>query len=148
VGVFDRSWVRRLAEVLGLLGAEHAFVVHGSDGMDEVTLTGPSWVAEWRAGRVHEHVIEPGTFGLDCVTADAFTGGDPAENATRLRAILDGNDQSPARDLVAANAAAALLVGGVASDLRSGYELARAALDSGRAGRTLDRLCASSREPA
>ncbi len=141
MGVFARAWVAPLAEVLGRLGAERAWVVHGSDGLDELTTTGPSRVAEWHDGKVREFEVAPEDAGLPRATLDQLRGGDAADNAAALRALLDGVP-GPYRDIVVLNAAAALIVTDRAGDLAEGAAQAAAALDSGRARRALERLVA------
>ncbi|MBF0374613.1 MAG: anthranilate phosphoribosyltransferase, partial [Alphaproteobacteria bacterium] len=139
IGVFAERWVRPLAEVLGRLGAERAWVVHGSDGLDELTTTGPSLVAEWRGGHLTTFEISPEAAGLDRARPEDLRGGDAQTNAAALSAVLDGK-QGPYRDIVVLNAGAALVVAGKAPDVSEGATLAAAALDDGRARATLDRL--------
>lgn len=130
-----------LAEVLRQLGSERAMIVHGSDGMDELTVFGTSHVAELRDGKVKEYTIDPKEYGLAHTDRSAVSGGSAQENAARVRAILDGA-KGPARDIVLLNAGAALAVAGVAGDLAAGIERARAAIDRGEAKRKLDELAA------
>ena len=139
LGVYDGALTEALAGVLGQLGSERALVVHGSDGLDEITLTGPTQVSELRDGQVSTRQIDPRDFGLQQVPAEALQGGDAAYNARILREVLDGRE-GPRRDVVLINAAAAIAVGGRAEDMTAGLELARASIDSGRACRALDRL--------
>ncbi|MFN6999433.1 MAG: anthranilate phosphoribosyltransferase [Elioraea tepidiphila] len=141
VGVFGRKWLRPLAETLGRLGAERAWVVHGSDGLDELTVTGESHVAEWHEGRVREFTVKPADAGLKLASPAALKGGDAAENAEALRAVLGG----PYRDVVLLNAAAALIVAGRAATLREGAALAAKSIDSGAARAALDALIAITR---
>lgn len=136
VGVFDGSLVRPLAEVLANLGVRRAFVVHGSDGLDELTVTGPSRVAEWDGRSVREYTVDPTDLGLERRTAAQLAGGDAALNARLLRSVLEGATGA-ARDVAMLNAAAALVASDAASDLAGGLELARQSIDSGAA---LDRL--------
>lgn len=143
-GVFSRAWLRPLAETLGRLGAERAWVVHGSDGLDELTVTGESHVAEWHEGRVREFVVRPQDAGLPISLPAALKGGEAAENAEALRAVLAGI-AGPYRDAVVLNAAAALIVAGRAQDLREGAAMAAEAIDSGRAKAALERLVALTR---
>jgi anthranilate phosphoribosyltransferase len=138
-GVFDRRWVGPMAEVLGKLGAERAWVVHGSDGIDELTTTGPSHVAEWKDGKVTTFEVTPEEAGLPRATAAALKGGDPATNALAVNALLDGHPGAY-RDIVLYNSAAALLVAGKAATLRAGVQLAAEALDSGKARAVLAKL--------
>ena len=139
IGVYDGALTEALAGVLGQLGSERALVVHGSDGLDEITLTGPTQVSELRDGRVSTRQIDPRDFGLQLAPAEALQGGDAAYNARILREVLDGRE-GPRRDVVLLNAAAAIAVGGRAEDTTAGLELARASIDSGRARQALDRL--------
>ena len=139
LGVYDSALTATLAGVLGQLGSERALVVHGSDGLDEITLTGPTQVSELRDGQVRTRQIAPGDFGLPTAPAEALQGGDAAYNAHILREVLDGRE-GPRRDVVLLNAAAAIVVGGLAEDMTAGLELARAAIDSGKARQALDRL--------
>jgi anthranilate phosphoribosyltransferase len=144
VGVFGRRWVRPLAETLGRLGAERAWVVHGSDGLDELTVTGESHVAEWHEGRVREFTVKPADAGLKVASPAGLKGGDAAENAEALRAVLGGIG-GPYRDAVLLNAAAALVVAGRAGDLKQGVALAAKAIDSGAAMAALEALIAITR---
>ena len=139
MGVFAPELTELQARVLGALGSERAFVVHGLDGLDEITLTGPSRVSELADGEVRTYEIEPGDFGIDRAEAAALEGGDPAANAAILREILDGGS-GPRTDVVLLNAAAALAAAGVAADLAGGIEAARESIASGRARKALDRL--------
>ncbi len=147
LGVFHHQWIEPLAEVLGALGSERAWVVHGSDGLDELTTTGASYVAELKDGKVTTFEVTPEDAGLARATPEALKGGDPAANATALRALLDGKPGAY-RDIVLLNAAASLVVAGKAKDLRAGVALAAEAIGSGRAKTTLDQLAATSQRPA
>ena len=139
LGVFDGALTEALAGVLRELGSERALVVHGSDGLDEITLTGPTQVSELRDGQISTHQIHPGDFGLQTVAAEALKGGDADYNARILRGVLDGKE-GPQRDVVLLNAAAAMVVGGLAEDMTAGLEVARTSIDSGKARQALDRL--------
>ena len=139
LGVFDGALTEALAGVLRELGSERALVVHGSDGLDEITLTGPTQVSELRDGQISTRQIHPGDFGLQVVSAEALKGGDADYNARILREVLDGRE-GPQRDVVLLNAAAAMVVGGLAEDITAGLEVARASIDSGKARQALDRL--------
>ncbi|MGL4290812.1 MAG: anthranilate phosphoribosyltransferase [Phreatobacter sp.] len=143
VGVFSRQWVEPLAEVLNNLGSARAWVVHGSDGLDEITGSGPTAVAELRDGRVSSFQIEPGDVGLQACAVGALKGGDADHNAAALRAVLTGA-RNAYRDVSALNAAAALVVSGKATTLPDGFAMAEAAIDSGAAAGRLDRLIAVS----
>jgi anthranilate phosphoribosyltransferase len=148
LGVWNRSLLERVASALGLLGAKKAWVVHGADGLDEITLTGDTFVAACSAGSDHMPVLEtftvrPQDFGLECRSLAGLRGGGPLENARLIRAILHGERNghlSAARDLVIINAAAALHLAGVAPDLRLAAILARDSIDSGSAASKLDVL--------
>jgi anthranilate phosphoribosyltransferase len=148
-GVFSRAWIVPMAEVLGKLGTERAWVFHGSDGLDELTTTGPSYVAELRDGKVSTFEVTPEHAGLPYAAAADLRGGDPATNALALSAVLDGH-AGPYRDIVIYNSAAALVIAGKATDLKSGSAMASEAIDSGRARTALQRLVAISngRTPA
>jgi anthranilate phosphoribosyltransferase len=141
LGVYSDTLVRPVAEVLRQLGSERAWVVHGRDGLDELTVFGPTHVAELEAGQIREFDVEPATLGLAHSDRSGLAGGDAATNAARVRAILAG-ESGPARDVVLLNTAAALLVGGVAADLGEGVDRARAAIDGGQAAAKLAELAA------
>lgn len=141
VGVFAERWVEPLAEVLGRLGAERAWVVHGRDGLDELTTTDESVVAEWRDGRVRRFTVTPEQAGLPRARAEDLLGGDAAANAAALRALLEGAPGAY-RDIVVLNAAAALIVAGQATDLAEAARRAEQAIDSGAAVATLDHMVA------
>ena len=140
-GVFSRAWIGPMAEVLGKLGAERAWVVHGSDGIDELTTTGPSYVAEWKDGKVATFEVTPEEAGLPRATATDLKGGDPATNALAVNALLDGHPGAY-RDIVLYNSAAALLVAGKVATLRAGVQMAAEAVDSGKARAVLAKLVA------
>jgi anthranilate phosphoribosyltransferase len=127
-----------MAEALGRLGTERAWVVHGQ-GLDEIALSGPTQVVELHAGQIREFTVSPADAGLPESPPEAIRGGDPAENALALRALLDGAPGAY-RDIVRLNAAAALVVAGRAADLREGAAMAAASLDEGRAKAALDAL--------
>lgn len=139
VGVYDAALVRPLAEVLGRLGAAHAMVVHGAGGLDEISTLGPTRVAEWDGGDVREYELEPESLGLERPSAEALAGGDPERNARIVRAVLAG-EPGPARDIVLANAAAAIRVAGLSDSLADGIEAARRSVDEGAAAASLDAL--------
>lgn len=143
VGVFAPQWVEPLAHVLKRLGSEHVWVVHG-DGLDELTTTGTTQVAELRDGAVRAFTLTPEDAGLPRADPAELKGGDPAENAAALRAVLDGA-QNAYRDIACLNAGAGLVVAGLAGDIGDGVAKARAALDDGRARGVLDRVAALSR---
>jgi anthranilate phosphoribosyltransferase len=143
VGVFSRQWVEPLAQVLKNLGSERAYVVHGSDGLDEITTTGPTAVAALENGKVTSFEISPEQVGLTRVAPEALRGADADTNAAALKAVLQG-EPGPYRDVALFNAAAALVVAGKAETLVDGVKLARHAVDSGEAEGCLDRLIAVS----
>jgi len=144
VGVFSRHWVQPLAQVLKNLGSEAAWVVHGSDGLDEITLTGPSFVASLANGEITTFEVTPEDAGLGCCSADGLKGGDADANAIALQGVLDGKP-SPYRDVALLNAAAALVVAGRAANLKEGVAIGAKSLDSGAAAARLKRLIAVSR---
>ena len=140
IGVFRQDLAEKLARVLAALGTEHAWVVHGEDGLDEITLAGKTHVAEARRGEVKVFEIAPEDFGLDAGRLDHLRGGDTEANAAIVRAVLEGKRKDEARALVIMTAGAALLLGGVAGDLRDGARRAAEAIDSGAALAKLERL--------
>jgi len=125
--------------VLGNLGSEHVFVVHGSDGLDEMTLTGPTRVSELKNGSVSTYDVSPSDFGLTQASAADLQGGPADENAKMTLAILNG-ETGPKRDIVLLNAAAAIVAGGKAKDLAEGIQVAAKVIDSGRALEKLEGL--------
>lgn len=147
VGVFAAQWVEPIAEVLAKLGSRHAWVVHGRDGLDELSTTGPTLVAELKDGAVSTFEVTPEDAGLARASLDALKGGDAAVNAAALRDVLDGV-AGAYRDIVLLNVGAALVVGGKADDLRAGVALAAQSIDSGAARAALERLIAASRAVA
>ena len=138
LGVYDLRLVEPVARVLGALGSERAWVVHGS-GLDELTTTGATDIAEWRDGSVRLFRITPEAVGLPRASLDDLRGGEPADNARALRALLEGA-RGPYRDIVLLNAAAAFLVAEAEETLEAGLTRAAAALDNGRALAALERL--------
>ncbi|MEA2938531.1 MAG: anthranilate phosphoribosyltransferase [Alphaproteobacteria bacterium] len=143
VGVFSRQWIEPLAQVLKNLGSESVWVVHGSDGLDEITLSGPTYVAALEHGVVRTFEIAPEDLGFDRVKPEALRGGDAAMNAQALADVLDGV-KGPYRDVAILNAAAGLVVAARAKDLQQAVALAAKAVDSGEAKTRLDRLVAVS----
>jgi anthranilate phosphoribosyltransferase len=139
VGVFGKEWVEPIAQVLALLGTERAWVVHGSDGLDELTTTGISDVAVVDEGKVSTFRISPRNAGLPDARPEDLIGGSAAENAAHIRALL-GGVKGPYRDIVLLNAGAALLVAGKAQTLREGVALAAESIDSGKALAVLEAL--------
>ena len=136
IGVYDGALTEPLAQVLGELGSKAAFVVHGADGLDELSTTGPNRVSHWHDGSVTTLELDPLELGLARATLDDFAGGLPEENARITHDILSGKDQGPRRDIVLLNAAAALSV--ACNDWAAGLEEARESIDSGGALRTLE----------
>jgi anthranilate phosphoribosyltransferase len=143
IGVSDPRVAPTVVGVLASRGAPRAMVVTGHDGMDELTTTGPSTVHELRDGEVRTRSFDPSEVGIEAVTIEAVAGGDPEANAAIAHRVL-GGEVGPHRDIVTLNAAAALFVAGVADDLAEGVERARASIDSGAAGATLERLVSAS----
>lgn len=139
IGCFRPEFIGKMAETLGGLGAERAWVVHGHSGMDELSTTGPSRVAAWEGGALREFEVTPEDAGLPRARLDDLLGGTPAENAAAIRALLDGN-ASAYRDIVLLNAAAALLISEKAPDLKQGAALAAESIDTGKAKAALETL--------
>ena len=143
LGVFDPAWLEPIARVLGNLGSVRCLVVHGEDGLDELTTTAASRVAELADGEVRSYTIHPGMCGLTQAKPEDLQVGSPAESAAAIRDIL-GGAKGPKRDIVVLNASAALMVAGKAGDLGQGMRLAIESLDGGAAAGVLDRLIAVS----
>ena len=143
VGVPKPELTELVARSLAMLGAERAWVVHGADGLDEVSTTGYTKVSECRAGAVNTFYVHPSDFALPKAQPEALKGGDAAENAAIARRILDGEGGAP-RDIVLLNAGISLLIAGVATTVPEGIAMAAAALDQGKAAAVLDRLIAVS----
>jgi anthranilate phosphoribosyltransferase len=144
VGVFDRRWLKPVAQALSQVGLERALVVHGRDGMDELTTTTTSWVASMENGKVTEIEIAPEDVGVKRATLEQLKGGDAVHNAEAIKQVLAG-EAGAFRDIVILNSAAALTLAGKAKDLKQGAEIAVASIDSGKAAAalaTLQRLCA------
>jgi anthranilate phosphoribosyltransferase len=159
VGVGDATMTERMARVLAGNGATDVIIVHGLDGLDELTTTGPSVMVRWQAGEspsasfgppvgeLTTEMVDPRALGLASARLEQLRGGDAAANAEHARRVLEGA-QGPHRDIVLLNAAAGLVVGGAAADLGEGITIGAAAIDDGRASGCLDRLIATSREAA
>ncbi len=145
IGVFAKEWVEPLAQVLKSLGHERAWVVHGADGLDELSTTGPSTVAELKDGEIRVFEVAPQDAGLPEARLQDLLGGDQETNAAALRALL-GGESGPYRDIVLFTAAAALLVAGKVPDLKQGVEMGAEAIASGKAKAVLDRLVAITNE--
>jgi anthranilate phosphoribosyltransferase len=143
VGVFSRQWVKPIAQVLRNLGAESVWVVHGSDGLDEITLTGPTFVAALEKGEIRSFEVTPEEAGLPRCGSEGLKGGDAAANAVALQSVLDGMP-SPYRDVALLNAAAALIVSGRANTLKEAVAIGEKSLDSGAAAARLKKLIAVS----
>ena len=138
-GAFDRAWIEPMAAVLGNVGCDVAWVAHGSDGLDEMTTTGPTYVAAYEDGTVRTFEVTPEDAGLPRATLDDLKGGDGETNAAAIHALVDGA-AGPYRDVVLLNAAASLMVAGTADDLKAGVAEAAAAIDDGKARAALDKL--------
>lgn len=143
MGVYDAELVAPLAQALLKLGAIRAWVVHGEDGLDELTTSGRSFVAEIRDGDIRKFVIRPEDAGLAPANAADLAGGNPQENAAALCRVL-GGERSPHRDIVLLNAGAALVVADLAADIKEGVAMAAATIDDGRAQKALEKLIAIS----
>jgi anthranilate phosphoribosyltransferase len=143
VGVFSRQWVQPLAQVLKNLGSDSVWVVHGSDGLDEITLTGPTFVAALENGNIRSFEVTPEDAGLPRAHGDALKGGDAEANAVSLRGVLEGKPGA-FRDVALLNAAAALIVAGKAKNLKDSVALGAKSLDSGAALNKLKQLIAVS----
>jgi anthranilate phosphoribosyltransferase len=138
LGVADPALIGRMAQVLQRLGSRHAFVVCGADGIDEISVSGPTHVAELRGGVVREYEVTPEELGVERAPFELIKGGDAATNAAMIAAVLKGEGPQAPRDVVALNAAAALVAGAVAPDLPAGVRLAREAIDAGLGWRKLE----------
>jgi anthranilate phosphoribosyltransferase len=146
IGVFSRQWIEPMAQVLKNLGSERVWVAHGSDGLDEITTSGPTHVAALEQGQLRTFEVNPEDIGLERAKPEALRGGDAETNAAALMAVLKGT-KGPYRDIAILNAAAALVVAGRAKDMKEGAALAAKSLDSGEAEGRLDRLIAVSNAP-
>lgn len=141
VGVYSAELVEKLAEALSMLGLHRALVVHGNDGLDEITITGPTRIGEVRDGRVRTYEVTPQEFGLQCAALEEISGGDAAFNAALIREVLSGK-KSARRDVVLLNAAAALVAAGCADHLGDALPIAVNSIDSGAASAKLEALIA------
>jgi anthranilate phosphoribosyltransferase len=144
IGVYDLNLTTIMARVLSELRSEHVMVVAGTDGMDEISLTAPTKVAELKDGEISEYILNPQDLGFSLCTAADLMGGDAPVNAAIIRGVLDGK-KGPALDIVLLNAGAAIYVGGLAPDLKGGVALARKAVESGAARKTLETWVSHSR---
>lgn len=149
IGVANAALAEKLAQTLSYMHTNHALVVHGNDGLDEIALSGPSLAFDVRGGQSpQQFTIDPQQLGLKLAPLTALLGGTAADNAASIRAILNGDEQGPRRDVVLLNAAAALVAADHADTLTEGLELARHSIDSGRAAARLDALVQASRMKA
>ena len=139
LGVGRADLVETLADVLVRMGAEHALVVHGKEGLDEVSISGPTLVADARDGRVSRYEIGPGDFGLGTAPIEAIAGGDPENNAAIIRSLLNG-EEGPRRDVLLVNAGAGIFAAGLTPDIASGVRLAAESIDGGKARAALESL--------
>ena len=139
LGVFAEQWLEPMAQVLRNLGTEHAWVVHGGDGLDEITTTTVTHVCELKKGNIRRFEISPSDYGIRTATAAELAGADPAHNAQAIRELFDGKT-GPYRDIVLLNAAAALVVADAAKDLRQGIAMAAEAIDFAKARKVLEDL--------
>lgn len=139
VGVFDKKWLEPLAKTLARLGSTKAWIVHGSDGLDEITTTGVSYCAALENGEVTRFVIEPEKLGIKPAAPEDLVGGDAAHNATALKRVLDG-EQSAHRDIVMLNSAATAVVAERAESISEGLDMARASIDEGKAHAAMEAL--------
>jgi anthranilate phosphoribosyltransferase len=143
IGAFSETWLEPMVKVLASLGSTRVWAVHGTDGLDEITTTGPTRVVSLENGAIERFSISPADVGLEPARPEDLRGGTPEENAAALNAVLDGA-KTAFRDIAAFNAAAGLLVAGKAGDLKDGFAQANAALDSGKAKAVLAKLIAAS----
>lgn len=141
IGVYSEDWVEPMAEVAGRLGAEHVWVVHGKDGMDELSIGDETIVAEWKDGAVERFAVKPEDIGIECADDDALAGGDARHNASALNAVL-GGEEGAYRDAVVLNAAAGFVVAGKVESLSAGAALAKQSIDDGAAKQALKDLVA------
>lgn len=139
IGVYDLQWVKPMAQVLAKLGCERAWVVHGADGLDELSTTGANYICEVKDGEVSEFNLSPEAAGLPTANLADLKGGDGEYNASRLRALLAGEEDAY-RDIVVFGTAAALVIAGKADDIRAGVDSAQAAIDDGSARKAMETL--------
>ena len=142
LGVYHPSLTEPLARVLKNLGAKGAFVVHGEDGLDEISLSARTRITQLKEGRIKTYYIKPEDLGMRRVSQEAIRGGDGKENARILRSILEGEEKGAKREIVLLNSAACLVAADMAKDLKEGIEMARESIDSGRAKEKLEMLIA------
>jgi anthranilate phosphoribosyltransferase len=146
LGVPKKDLTEKMAAVLKMLDCEHALVVHGEDGLDEITVTGKTFIAELKDGKIHSYEITPEEVGLSRSKPESLQGGTARDNAELLRSILSGK-KGPQRDIVLMNAAAALIAGDKAADFKEGIALANTAIDSGKALQKMEDLIVLSQNP-
>jgi len=147
IGVYDRKWVKPLAEVLRNLGSSRALIVHGADGLDEITITGPTLAAELKDGRVNEFELAPEQFGFKQGKLAQIRGGNPGFNAELLREILNGAP-GPCADIVLLNSGAAIYLAGKAGSIKDGIEAGRETIKAGKASQKLEQLIQCSNQAA
>lgn len=138
-GVYDPRWMRPMAETLKELGSEHVWIMHGADGLDELTTTGPSQVVELKNGDIREFEITPEEVGLTRVPLNDIKGGTPEENADAMLKLFDG-EEGPYRDVTLLNAGAAILIGGKCDSLQDGIKLAATSIDSGKTRQAFEEM--------
>jgi anthranilate phosphoribosyltransferase len=139
LGVYDRRWIEPLAQVLKQLGSRHVLVVHAEDGLDEISIGSPTWIAELKDGDISVYSVAPEDFGLQHSSLAVLKVTDAAQSLAMIRAVLD-NEAGPARDIVLLNAGAAIYVSGISRSLADGVDRAKSVLQSGRAKTTLEAL--------
>ena len=140
LGIYDGGRLGQIASVLLELGSRHAFVVHGCDGLDEITLTGDTRICELNTGKIREYIVKPEDFGLQRCALEELKGGTPEENAEIVKKVLSG-EKGPRRDIVLMNAAVAIIAADRAETLEDGTKMARESIDSGEAAKKLADLC-------
>ena len=143
IGVFDKKWLTPIAETLKNLGSTRAMVVNGSDGLDEITTTGISYIAELKNNKVFSYEINPSDFDIAISDPSSLLGGEPSENAKKISNLLEG-EKGSFRDIVLLNSAAALYVDGLASDIKEGIKLSNQSIDKGLARLALSKLIKAS----
>ncbi len=139
IGVFDKRWLIPIAETLKNLGSTRAMVVNGSDGLDEITTTGNSYIAELKNNKIFSYEINPSNYDIAISDPSSLVGGEPSENAKKISSLLEG-EKGSFRDIVILNSAAALYVGGLASDIKEGIKLSNQSIDKGLARLALNKL--------
>ncbi len=142
IGVFDKNIIHTYAEVMQTLGVERAIVVCGSDGMDEITMTGITYAAEISGGEIKDYIIDPKDYGFEYADAEDIKGASPAENAVITKNILSGKESGAKRDIVLLNAGAAIYIGGKADSIKDGIKIAEETISSGKAAAKLEELIA------